>query len=94
MSCCKWRSTLRLAVDARVYACRCACARADACRVHAVCRLFCCAACRYLPSGASGISHPRPLQVAHHARVAAQPGIAAYLSSGKQFAKVNNNGLG
>ncbi|PSC72458.1 flagellar associated isoform B [Micractinium conductrix] len=28
-----------------------------------------------------------PELVAHHARVAAQPGIAAYLSSGKQFAK-------
>lgn len=35
-----------------------------------------------------------PDLVTHHARVAALPGIKAYVGSSKQFDKVNNNGLG
>ncbi|KAL4443462.1 hypothetical protein ABPG75_011199 [Micractinium tetrahymenae] len=35
-----------------------------------------------------------PELAAHHAKVAAVPGIKAYLGSSRQFDKVNNNGLG
>ncbi|KAL4422233.1 hypothetical protein ABPG77_009708 [Micractinium sp. CCAP 211/92] len=35
-----------------------------------------------------------PLLEAHHAKLAAVPGIKAYLGSSRQFDKVNNNGLG
>jgi len=35
-----------------------------------------------------------PALAAHHARVAALPGIAAYLASPRRSAKVNGNNLG